>query len=118
MSDSYTWVVYYRDGSTVGQINAEGVDDGSWGSVDARNVAVVRLEPTNDQLPVHGMMVPEGAKAFLTFRRSQELNPNTGEVIIHPALTIIGWTRGDARAFLFVDHLGNTILSDDVDALP
>ena len=117
MTDAYAWVVHYRDGSAIGQINADGVDDGSWLKVDVRNVAVIRLEPRIDGLPVHGVLVPEGATAFLTFRRSITLNPNTGEQTTHPALIVAGWERERAGAYLYVDHEGNGLICHDRDAL-
>jgi hypothetical protein len=117
MTDAYSWVVHYRDGSAIAQIDADGVDSGSWRKVDVRNVAVIRLEPRRDDLPMHGVIVPEGAMAFLTFRRTQELDPNTGEQFAHPSLVIAGWERDRDGAYLFVDHLGNAALANDRDAL-
>src|SRR6478609_6181788 len=116
MSDAYAWVVQYRDGSTIAQIT-DGDDTGSWRKVDVHNVAVIRLEPLRDGLPLHGVLVPEGAIAFLTFRRTQELNPNTGDQFTHPAMIIAGWERGNEGAYLCVDSFGNAALSPDRDAL-
>jgi len=118
MSDAYSWVVHYRDGSTIGQINAEGVDDGSWRKVDVRNVAVIRLEPNRDGLPLHGVIVPEGATAFLTFRRPISLNPNTGEATRLPALMVVGWERERDGAYLYVDHEGNALITSEREGLP
>ena len=118
MEDSYSWAVHYRDGSAIGQINADGVDDGSWRKVDVRSVAVIRLEPRREGLPVHGVLVPDGAIAFLTFRRPIELNPNTGEQITHPAMIVAGWERDRDGAYLYVDHEGNGLITQDRDALP
>ena len=116
MSDAYSWVVRYRDGSVIAQIT-NGVDDGSWRKVDVRNVAAIALEPRIDGLPVHGVLVPEGATAFLTFRRGITLNPNTGEQTTHPALIVAGWERERAGAYLYVDHEGNGLICHDRDAL-
>ena len=118
MTDAYAWVVHYRDGSAIGQINADGVDDGSWRKVDVRNVAVIRLEPRRDGLPVHGVLVPEGATAFLTFRRGIALNMETGEQTVQPALIVAGWERDRDGAYLYVDHEGNGLISSNRDTLP
>jgi hypothetical protein len=114
--DAYAWVVHYRDGSTIAQIT-NGVDDGSWRKVDVRNVAVIRLEPRRDGLPMHGVLVPEGAIAFLTFRRHQGIDPGTGERFSNPAMIVAGWERGSDGAYLYVDHEGNGLISSDRDAL-
>ena len=118
MSDTYVWSVKYRDGSEIGQINNEGEDVGSWRKVDVRNVALIRLVPIVDGLPMHGIAVPEGATAFLTFRRTQELIPATGEQITHPALLIAGWEDGKSEAYLYVDIYGNALMTHDRDNIP
>ena len=117
MSDAYAWVVHYRDGSAIAQIDADGVDSGSWRKVDVRNVAVIRLEPRRDGLPLHGVLVPEGAIACLTFRRGLELDLNTGEQVAHPAMIVAGWERGTEGAYLYVDHEGNGLICADRNAL-
>lgn len=117
MTDAYSWVVHYRDGSAIAQLDADGVDSGSWRKVDVHNVAVIRLEPRRDGLPLHGVLVPEGAIAFLTFRRGLELDLNTGEQIAHPAMIVAGWERDRDGAYLYVDHEGNGLITSDRDAL-
>lgn len=115
--DSYTWVVHYRDGSTIGQINNEHVDDGSWRKVDVRNVAFIRLDPSFDHLPYHGIFVPDGAIAYLTFERGHALDMNTGIQTPNPVMIIAGWTRGNESSYLFVDPDGNGMVSTDRYAL-
>jgi hypothetical protein len=116
MSDAYAWTVHYRDGSIIAQVN-DGQDTGSWRKVDVRNVAIIRLEPLRPDLPLHGVLVPEGATAFLTFRRGHSLDLNTGEQITNPAMVIAGWDRDGEGSYLFVDEYGNAALSPDRDAL-
>lgn len=117
MSDAYAWTVHYRDGSIIAQVT-DGEDTGSWRKVDVRNVAFIRLDPLVQGLPVHGVLVPEGATAFLTFRRGHTLDPNTGEQFMHPAMVIAGWERDGTEAYLFVGSLGNAALAHDRNALP
>lgn len=118
MSDTYVWLVKYRDGSEIGQIDGNGEDTGSWRKVDVNNVSKIVLVPKVEGLPIHGVSVPPGAKAFLTFRRTQEFNPNTGEQITHPALVIAGWSNYADEAYLYVDIYGNAIMTTDRDRLP
>lgn len=117
MSDAYTWAVHYRDGSIIGQIDADGEDVGSWRKVDVRNVAVIQIIPVDTNLPVHGVLVPEGATAFFTFRRVIEQDMNTGEQFHLPALAIAGWEKDGNEAYIFVDHLGNVALAGDRNAI-
>jgi hypothetical protein len=117
MNDAYSWVVHYRDGSTIAQI-VNGEDVGSWRKVDVRNVACIRLEPLFDNLPLHGVLVPEGAMAFLTFRRPLEIDLNTGEQFRHPSLVVAGWEKDGIGAYLYVDHEGNGLITNDRDSLP
>lgn len=116
MSDAYAWTVHYRDGSAIAQIT-DGEDTGSWRKVDVRNVAIIRLEPLRPDLPLHGVLVPDGATAVLTFRRGHTLDLNTGEQITNPVMVIAGWEWGNAGAYLWIDSLGNTALSYDRNAL-
>jgi hypothetical protein len=118
VSDAYAWTVHYRDGSAIGQINADGQDTGSWRKVDVRNVAIIRLEPQRPDLPLHGVIVPEGATAVLSFQRGHTLDLNTGEQYPNPVMVIAGWERDNTGAYLWIDSEGNTALSYDRDALP
>ncbi len=118
MSDNYVWLVKYRDGSEIGQIDNNGEDTGSWRKVDVRNVAKIVIVPKVPDLPIHGIAVPPEATAFLTFRRTQELVPATGEQITHPALVVAGWEKDGAESYLYVDIYGNAIMTNDRDRLP
>lgn len=115
-ADAYAWAVHYLDGSTIAQIT-NGVDEGSWRKVDVRNVAFIRLDPQRDDLPYHGIFVPEGAIAYLTFERGHALDMNTGIQTPHPVMIIAGWSRGDESSYLFVDSDGNAMVSTDRYAL-
>lgn len=115
--DAYAWVVHYRDGSTIGQINEHGIDDGSWRKVDVRNVAFIRLDPQRDELPYHGIFVPDGATAYLTFERTIYNDMNTGVQGRSPVMIIAGWSRGAESSYLFVDQDGNAMVSTDRYAL-
>lgn len=116
MADAYAWVVGYRDGSVIAQIGPDG-DTGSWRKVDVRNVATIVLEPQAAGLPAHGVKVPEGAEAFLTWRRGHSLDMRTGVATPNPAVLIAGWRTGGAGAFLFIDEHGNVLCAGDPEAI-
>lgn len=115
--DAYQWTVGYHDGTIVEQIR-NGEDIGAWKDVDPEQVQWISLEPRDPAMPLHGVRVPDGARAIFTWRKTQTLDLSTGEVTVHPSLTVAGWEKDGKGSYLFVDHLGNAMLSDDFDALP
>jgi hypothetical protein len=117
MSDAYAWTAHYRDGAVISQIDADGHDTGSWGSVDPKAVRLIALTPLLDGLPLHGVVIPDGASAYLSWRRTQELDPNTGRQFAHPEMLVVGWTLKKAASYLFIDHDGNTLCAPSLDAI-
>lgn len=115
--DAYHWTVLYKDG-TVHQQIVDGVDTGDWSTVEVNHVDRVIAFPHDDELPIHGVRIPDGKRAFLTFRRNIQLDPNTGIQSPTPTVLIIGWEDDQCGSYLVIDFFGNTALTDTKDGEP
>lgn len=115
--DAYAWTITYDDGTTHSQIAPDGSDIGCWANVDAARVRMITLAPCRADLPLHGVIVPDQATAYLTWRRGHALDMQTGRVSPLVPLLIVGWDGPTASSYLFIDPEGNTVCGSTRDAL-
>jgi len=105
--EAFTWCAIYNDGTTVSETSDNGFAD-----VDQSRVKNLVLLPATEGIEPQHMDIPSGASPIF-FRRRKILLQDGQRTTIH----CIGWKRGDEAIYLFISDSGDTLLTDNLQAV-
>jgi hypothetical protein len=105
--EAYTWAVHYTDGSSIREYDHP--DGHGFAVVDSARVTFLTIE---SDLHSHAVGIPDGASPIF-FRRRKILLQDGQRTTIH----CIGWKRGDEAIYLFISDSGDTLLTDNLQAV-
>lgn len=115
--DTYTWQVQYTDGTLTNEYDEARPDGREWSAREEKSVQSIILLPVEQATEVHSIPIPEDATPIFFRRRSIAFNPNTGEQQSRPTVHCIGWKRNTEAVYLFVFDSGQTLLTNDLQAV-
>lgn len=113
--DAYTWIALYRDGGYISEYDRP--DGRGFAEVDSLQVKEMKLESSDMARRSHFIDIPEGAEPVFFRRRSVALNLVDGSSSPVGTAHCIGWKRGEQAVYLFVTDQGDTILTDNLQAI-
>lgn len=114
--EAYTWRVVCTDGSYIGEYDRkEGRGFAEVSDMQIRTLDLIPCIPFDDV--IHRVLIPDGATPVFFRRRSVDVNPLGGEVQPRPTVHCIGWKQGEVAVYLFISSDGNTLLTDDLQAV-
>lgn len=115
IKDAYTWSVFYDDASLMSEYDRE--EGCGFADVDQSRVKALFLFPTcGEGLPYNSVAIPQGATPVFFRRRSIELSLS-GDEGKRSTTHCIGWKRDDEASYLFIFDDGNTLLTNNLQAV-
>jgi hypothetical protein len=115
--EAYTWAALYIDGSYIAEYEPSCPNGRGFAEVDATRVKQLRIASDDLHLRSHYVEVPEGATPVFFRRRSIALQPVDGQTTTLPTVHCIGWKHDDKAVYLFISDNGNTLLTDNLQAV-
>jgi hypothetical protein len=112
--ETYTWIAICQDGTDMQEYDASRPDGRAFSEIDATQIRQIKLESSDNALRSHYVDIPSHALPVFFRRRKVELNPNEQK---QSTVHCIGWKRENEACYLFVDDNGNTLLTDNLQAV-
>ena len=106
----YTWKIVYTDNSMLAEYDDTRLDGRGFAEVGEKPIRAITLA-------THSIVIPEGATAFFTRRKTLAANLAEGTQETSIKAHILGWKRGDEGTYLFIFEDGSTLLTNDLQAV-
>jgi len=118
--DNWYWSAVYSDNTYFDEIE----DDGTlhnFREIDQERLIGFILRPLHAHLPQFAVQVTPNKRVIFFRKRKKVLNMNTGEQYDAPPFQCIGFQETvngrNVKSYLFVDVEGNSVLTDDHNAV-
>jgi len=118
--DNWAWRAFYSDGSFLDELEEDGTLHG-FREIDQERLVGFILRPLFDHLPQLAVQITPGKRLIFFRKRKKILDMNTGEQSDAPPYQCIGFQETvngkNTKSYIFVDVDGNSVLTDDHDAV-
>ncbi len=117
MSDVFTWIACYDDGSSLMEIESDGTEHG-FAEVDLDRLSAFVLNPMREGLPSPVVKIDRagGQRPIFFRRRSIALDPETHGEANRSTITVLGWQKTvegkNVKSFAALYEDGSVLISD------
>jgi hypothetical protein len=109
----YTWKAFYKDGTSLQEIDDNGKDIGT-GAIDYNNVEEIHVIPLKSGLPAHKIKIHPPDERLIAFARRVIM---LGEDSVSHTIWVMGWQRTDngknTKTMLFIYPDGSVKLTSE-----
>jgi hypothetical protein len=118
--DNWYWEAIYSDGTSLEELEDDGTLHG-FREINQEKLTGFILRPLHPHLPQFAVQVNPGKRLIFFRKRKKILDMNTGEQYDAPPFQCIGFQETvngrNVKSYLFVDVDGNSVLTDDHNAV-
>jgi hypothetical protein len=118
-NETFLWKAHYTDGTTLDELDDDGVGR-PFAAIDLLRLAALELLPQQEHVRRHILRIDDGRPIFFR-RRRIELDPVEGIEVGRSTVTCLGYQttiRGrNMQLFLFLFGDGSTLLTDNREAV-
>lgn len=117
MTDAWTWIACYDDGSSLMEIEPDGTEHG-FAEVDLARLSAFVLNPMRDGLPAPIVKIDRasGQRPIFFRRRTIALDPALGTEEKRSTITVLGWQKTvegkNVKSFVALYEDGSVLISD------